>query len=102
MKILTVDIGTGGAMVNAWPDGHVAILDTATTTGTIAAPTVNPRIDLVQIDENGSVEVKTGTEAASPSAPSVDADAVSLATIELSVGGTEIANADITDTRTIT
>lgn len=93
---MTVNVLVGQAMINFVP----VRLATEFTTAAITAPTGgNSRIDLVQIDENGSVEIKTGTPSGSPSAPSADADAIPLATILLTTGMTQITNGDITDAR---
>jgi hypothetical protein len=66
----------------------------ATTLVTFVAPTVNPRIDTVQIDSTGYINVKTGTEAGAPVAPTVDAGTIKLAEIYLRVGMTSIKDAD--------
>jgi hypothetical protein len=87
---MTVEISTGAGLVAGQTVGVGAAVDTAAMT----APAANPRIDLVQIDQSGSVEVKTGTEAGSPVAPTVDADALALATIYHRVGSTSIKNSD--------
>lgn len=92
---MTVEVGTGYAIV----DGEAVRVTAATETATITAPVTNPRIDRVTIDNDGNVEVVTGTEAAVPSAPAVPADALSLAQIALTVAMTEIETADITDER---
>jgi hypothetical protein len=72
----------------------------AQNTSTITAPTVNPRIDRVVVDEStGAVSVITGSEAASPSAPAITTGKIPVAQVALIVGQSEIANADITDER---
>lgn len=71
-------------------------------TSTITAPTTNPRIDRVIIDAiTGAVEVVTGSEAASPSAPSIPSGKIPVAQVLLTPSTTEITNADITDERVI-
>lgn len=98
---LTVDVTAGSACIA----GQVTALR-ADTTLTFAAPSGNPRIDSVQIDQSGNIEVKTGTENASPTAPSVDADAFKLAEVYCRVGMTSVKDSDdstngyITDSRT--
>jgi len=73
--------------------------------GTFTAPTTNPRIDTIQIDTQGVTTVKTGTEAASPSAPAVDSGNLKRAEIYHRVGSTSIKDTDdstnsyITDAR---
>jgi len=60
----------------------------------VTPPVTDPRIDLVQIDQAGAVTIKTGTEDASPAAPTVDADALELATVYCRVGMTSIKDSD--------
>jgi len=72
----------------------------AQTTGTITAPTTDPRIDRIVIDDTtGTVSVITGAEAASPSPPALTSGKLPVAQVALAVGQTEVANADITDER---
>lgn len=92
---MTVNVAIGGAIV----DGQVAAITTAVNTSAIVAPVTNPRIDVIQIDKDGNIEVKTGTEAGSPSAPAVDADALKLAEIALATSTTSIITGLITDSR---
>ena len=73
---------------------------TAQTSGTITAPSVNPRIDVVYIDaDDGTIGVTTGTEAASPSAPAITGNKIPLAQITLATSTTTITNSLITDVR---
>jgi len=62
------------------------------------APTVNPKIDLLYIDNAGALQVSAGVEAASPSAPS-HAGKIVLAEVAMTVGMTTITADDITDAR---
>lgn len=100
---LTVQIGKGSCIVDRAFTGQGS--DTASLSG-FAAPSANPRIDIVQISNTGVITRKAGTENASPSAPSVDASNLLLATVYNRVGQTSIKNADdatngyITDART--
>lgn len=72
----------------------------AQSTGTITAPSVNPRIDRVVIDSaTGAVSVVTGAEAASPTPPAVPPGKFPVARVALSVGQSSITNANITDER---
>jgi hypothetical protein len=70
-------------------------------TSTITAPSSNPRIDLVYVDTDGTVKIKTGTEGSPPTSPSYDGKIV-LAEITLTVGMTEITGKDIKDVRGFT
>lgn len=82
-------------------DTEVLTSVAATSTGTITAPASNPRKDIVYIDEtSGAVGVATGTEAASPSDPTIPAGKIPVARISLTTSTTEITNADLEDLRT--
>lgn len=65
---------------------------------TFSPPTTNPRIDVIYIDSNGAVQILTGTEAVTPSAPTYAGNVV-LAEISLTVGMTTITASNITDAR---
>jgi hypothetical protein len=81
-------------------DGATLTEVAAQSTGTIVAPSVDPRIDRVVIDgTTGAISVTTGTEAASPSPPAIPAGKLPVAQVAFSVGQTEIVNLDITDER---
>lgn len=70
------------------------------STSALTAPSGNPRYDIVYIDNsNGAVGVATGAEAASPSDPAVPAGKTAKGRVRLTVGMTEITNADIDDLR---
>lgn len=80
-------------------DGGVAGIDEDYTTPVIVAPVSLSRIDVVQIDSEGNIEVKTGVASGSPTAPAVDSDALKLAEISISTGTTSITTGLITDSR---
>jgi len=89
---LTVTVAAG---VVHLADGTRKEISATTVTLDAADPT-NPRIDLVYIDSTGTVAKITGTAAASPSAPSVPANGISVAQVSVA------ANANtgtVTDTR---
>lgn len=65
----------------------------------IAAPTVNNRITILQINQDGVITAKHGTEATSPVAPTVDANNYKLGQVLLGITATDIENADCTDNR---
>ncbi len=74
----------------------------AQSTATLTAPSVNPRKDIVYIDDStGTVGVATGAEAASPSDPAVPAGKVAIARINWTTSMTEIANSDLDDIRNL-
>lgn len=97
---MTVNVAIGGAIIDDEPVGTIEA-----TTLTFTAPVTNPRIDIVQVDQDGIVTAKTGTEAGSPSAPSVDSGNLLLATITHTTAETSIKNSNdatngyITDAR---
>ena len=81
-------------------DGIALAEVAAQSTGTIAAPTVDPRIDRVVIDAlSGAVSVVTGAEAPAPSPPAIPAGKLPIAQVALVLAQTEIVNGDITDER---
>ena len=84
-------------------DGTTLTEVVAQNTGTITAPSTNPRIDRVVIDRGtGAVSVITGSEAPSPSPPAITAGKIPVAQIALIVSQSSIINADITDERDFT
>ena len=74
----------------------------AQSTGTITAPTTNPRIDRVVVDSvTGAVSVITGTQAASPAPPAITAGKWPVAQVLLQTSSTAITNSMITDERVL-
>lgn len=70
------------------------------SSGTIVAPSANPRIDRIVVDNStGAITVLTGTEDASPTAPAITAGKTVLAQIALATSTTQITNSLITDER---
>lgn len=92
---MTVKIKEGSSVVS----GSISGILSDYTTPTITAPSGNPRKDIVQINQENSVTVKTGAEGSSPAAPAVDTDNLLLATIDLAVSQSSITTSDITDGR---
>ena len=87
------------AGVLAKGDGSV-IEAAAQSTGTITAPSTDPRNDIVYIDlDAGTVGVVTGTEAASPADPEFPLGAMPVARINLTTSTTSITNAIVDDCR---
>jgi hypothetical protein len=95
---MTVLVLSGAGLVSFQPIATY----TDFTTPTITAPITNPRIDIIQIDQYGVITRKAGTEAGSPTAPTVDANNMKLAEIYLRVGATSIKNTDDTTNGYIT
>lgn len=60
----------------------------------IAAPSSNPRIDLITIDSAGTIALTAGSEGASPSAPAYPSGKTVLAEIYCRVGMTSITDTD--------
>ena len=74
----------------------------AQTTGTITAPTGNPRIDRVVVDKlTGAVSVVTGTPAASPVPPAIPSGKAPVCQVLLQTTSSTITNAMLTDERVI-
>jgi hypothetical protein len=80
--------------------GGVATRVAAQDTGTITAPSANPRYTLVYLDpSDGSVGLENGTEAASPSEPAVPSGMLPLAAVYLTPSTTSISNQALYDRR---
>ena len=87
----------GGRLLD---DDGTMIEVAAQNTGTITAPSTNPRNDIVYLDpDDGTIGVVTGTEAASPVDPAVPEGTLPVARIRLVVSITIIINIDIDDCR---
>ena len=87
-------------MSRAGPPGASRAGVAAQSTGTITAPSANPRIDRVVVDRaTGVASVITGAENASPVAPAITAGKVPVAQVAFVVSQSSIVNADITDER---
>jgi len=65
-----------------------------TDSDTFVAPVGNPRIDIIQIDQQSVISAKIGTEAGSPSAPSPDSNNVVLAEMDHRVGEFSLKDTD--------
>jgi hypothetical protein len=97
---MTVNVDTGAALIDEEVAGIIA-----DATVTFTAPVTNPRIDVIEINQDGTVSAVTGTEAASPSAPSVSSGAIKLAEVTHTTAETSIKDTDdatngyITDSR---
>ena len=88
---MNVEVAPGYAFI----DGHPYKLSVTLESGAIVKPTTDDRIDLVAADlESGGITVVTGSEAASPNAPSVPSDHIALAEIYLRPGMSIIKDVD--------
>jgi hypothetical protein len=109
---MTCTVGAGTSWCNGYRlenDGD----DTITLTFAAADPS-DDRIDLVQIgpksegainptlglaQDFGTISVKTGTPAGSPTQPSPDANCVALYAVAIAAGQTSVTSGDVTDLR---
>jgi hypothetical protein len=74
--------------------GTARVLYLGGSTPTFTAPSSHPRIDLVTADSSGTIALVTGTENASPTAPSYPANKIVLAEIMHVVGETALYDVD--------
>lgn len=88
---MTLIVQAGGGVV----EGQPVALFSEVTTPALTAPTTNPKIAIIQIDQDSELSVKYGAEAGSPSAPSPDANKMVLAEVLINVADTSLVNADI-------
>ena len=79
--------------------GSKAVTFPGGNTSALSSAIANPRIDLVVIDKDGVLDVVTGTESASPSAPDYPSDRVVLAEVTVGVGVSGLYNSNIRDVR---
>lgn len=105
---MSVTVSAGAALLQD-ASGKIGVYtqEGAWTSSSVTAPSTNDRIDLVQLNlAELSVEIKTGTEAASPTVPVADTECLALAEIYLRSTSTSIKDTDdstngyITDKRT--
>jgi len=94
--------------VAAITGGSYVINDTVETTayagGTVtsdAADGTNPRIDVVIVNQSGTVSITKGTAAADPEAPDIGAGDLALAELYLAASDTAYASSDIFDMREV-
>jgi len=86
---MTVDIAPGGGVILGQP-----FATRVAAALTFTAPGSNPRIDIIEVNQEGVVSAVTGTEAGSPSAPTATAGAVEIAKIHHTTAETSIKDAD--------
>lgn len=90
---------TAGKVRDANNELHSVV---AGTTAAFGAAATNPRIDVVEVKEDGSeVKIKKGTEEASPKAPAVDSGFVAIAQVSLAKEFTEVKAENVTDVRVL-
>lgn len=112
---LTVIVDSGWAAIVGTTQANMGTYVTYNDASVVLSITTpdptNPRIDLVCATVNDAyytgalnnvvLQVVAGTPASSPSAPSLPANSISLATVAVGAGATVITNANITDTRVL-
>ncbi len=87
---MTVTVKEGAAIVSRKVVGLLGDI----TPPVFVAPSVDPRIDIVQLNQARGISIRTGAENASPVAPTVDSDKIVLSEIFHRVGETSIKDAD--------
>ncbi|MEM9465300.1 MAG: hypothetical protein AAGA90_07990 [Actinomycetota bacterium] len=111
---MVVDVAAGRALIpgtEASTQGTYFMEESGTSPSVEASDPTNPRVDLVVarvqdsiyagIVDDMTVEILTGTPAASPSEPVIPDNAIVLARIDVAANATEILDADITDRRDV-
>lgn len=94
---MNVKVAAGGLMVSG-----MLVESAIQTSGTITAPSVNPRIDRVVIDAvTGVASVITGAEAGVPVAPPIPLGKLPVAQIALATSTIAITNILISDERAL-
>lgn len=110
---MSVDVLLGMALVGGTESAHqgdYAVYNDATVNVVIsAADAVNPRIDIIVVrvrdteysggTDNATIEVVTGTPAGVPAEPTIPANCLSLARVDVAALAGSITNANITDRR---
>tara|TARA_Y100000310_G_scaffold339977_2_gene434340 strand:+ start:560 stop:1021 length:462 start_codon:yes stop_codon:yes gene_type:complete len=92
---MTVTVDTGRGFIGNLFIRQKAIETSSTVTGpTGGAPADLRRIDLVQFTRGSGINIKAGTEDASPTAPSTDSDSIVLAHLYLVKDMASIKDAD--------
>lgn len=87
---LTIKVESGVAFI-----GITKVVYAGGNSPSFTAPTTNPRIDLLTIDNVGVLARVVGTEAASPSIPAYPTDKVVLCEVFNRVGQTTIRDSDV-------
>ncbi len=87
---LKVDVAAFKGQVSDALAEETAVVATAA----FSVPSANPRIDLVQWTLGVGINIKEGTEAGAPSAPSADADSIVLANVYCRTTMTTVKDTD--------
>lgn len=112
---MSVNVAAGGVVIHGTEDANQGAYflynDAAVNLAIAAADATNPRKDIViaRVKDQAysgatnamSIEVVTGTPAASPSEPNLPANSYKLATIDVAAGASSITNANITERRVL-
>ena len=92
---MNVIVAAGSCIVNATE----ITKDTSTTVAIDPADATYDRLDIITINDTGTITATAGTPAANPVPPDLPANNILLATILVPVGATAIYNANIYDRR---
>jgi hypothetical protein len=113
---MSVDVAVGAGAVPATESGNtgVYLAESQSVTNVVisAADGTNPRIDLIVVrvkdqdfasgspsTNTATIEVVTGTAAASPAVPTIPANCLLLARVDVAAASATVVNANITDRR---
>lgn len=91
---MTVTVAAGEAVIEG-----IGLIWAGAVSGTITAPSTNPRWDTVVINSDNTLSIVSGSEAASPVLPTIASTQKKLAHIYLLTSTTSILTADIYDAR---
>lgn len=86
---LTVPIAAGKAVING-----IGVKWDAQNSGTVTAPSVNPRLDYIVANSDNSISIVAGSELADPVFPSISASQLVLACLVMKTGTTSL-NEDV-------
>ena len=81
--------------------GGTRVSASADTVTLSAADGTDPRIDLITIDNTGTVSATEGTAAATPTSPDIPSDEALLAVVTVRGGSTNLVGSDIRNRRII-
>lgn len=93
---MAVDVASGSVRIND--------TDVAVSSGSVnisAAHATLPRLDLIVVNDSGTLAVENGTAASVPQSPAIPADTVALAMVLVKAAVTTIVSGAITDKRVI-
>jgi hypothetical protein len=95
------DMQTHVAVGTYIANGTIVIKSSITDLTHDASDPSDPRYDVIQADDGGTIDIKKGTAASSPIVPDHDANHIRLAIVYIAAGTTTITSGAITDARII-